>query len=333
MKKIDNDDVVSIVIKALNEEANIERCIKSALKSLGKKKGEIILVDSLSTDNTIEIARKFPIKIIQLKDPSMRSCGIGPQLGYLYSKGNYIFILDADMELSENFIDIGIKVLKSDPLLSGVGGIIKEGMVDNLVFSRRAERNRLQSKHHFNKSLNMGGLYKRSAIDAVGYLSNPNLHSYEEFDLGTKLLSRGFLLKRIESPMVTHYGKNKKSLQILLDRWKSKYLHGSGELIRNNLSSGTLVMVLREIKLYILVLLWWLILVSNIFLIIFSWKPLIFQLTLTMLFILFFTLIKHNVFEVAFSLVSWSLTSFGLLIGFFSTKKELNLRNQIKIIK
>ena len=60
---------VSIVIKALNEEESIERCIKSALKSIKGISGEIILVDSISTDKTIEISKKYPIRILQLKNP------------------------------------------------------------------------------------------------------------------------------------------------------------------------------------------------------------------------------------------------------------------------
>jgi len=90
---------ISVIIKALNEEDNITRCIKSAKKAIKKLLGEIILADSLSTDKTISLAKKEKIKIVQLTNSKDRSCGVGPQLGYQHSQGKYIYILDGDIEL------------------------------------------------------------------------------------------------------------------------------------------------------------------------------------------------------------------------------------------
>src|SRR6476659_2248742 len=73
---------VSIIIKALNEERHIEAAVRSALAAIGALDGEVILADSGSSDRTIEIARQYPIAIVQLAHPAERRCGIGPQLGY-----------------------------------------------------------------------------------------------------------------------------------------------------------------------------------------------------------------------------------------------------------
>ena len=59
---------VSIIIKALNEEERIGAAIESSLKALEKVPGEVILADSISTDKTVDIARQYPIKIVQLKN-------------------------------------------------------------------------------------------------------------------------------------------------------------------------------------------------------------------------------------------------------------------------
>ena len=59
---------VSIIIKALNEEEHIIKCIEKAIAALKEVKGknEIILVDSGSRDDTVKLAKKYPIKILQI---------------------------------------------------------------------------------------------------------------------------------------------------------------------------------------------------------------------------------------------------------------------------
>jgi glycosyltransferase involved in cell wall biosynthesis len=51
---------LSVAIITLNEEKNLERC----LRSLTRIADEIVIVDSLSTDNTTTIAQQFNVKIV-----------------------------------------------------------------------------------------------------------------------------------------------------------------------------------------------------------------------------------------------------------------------------
>mgnify|MGYP003577694008 CR=1 FL=1 len=68
---------VTVVIKALNEEARIGLAIESALRAVQHLGGEVVLADSCSTDRTVEIASAYPIRIVQLAHPSDRCCGAG----------------------------------------------------------------------------------------------------------------------------------------------------------------------------------------------------------------------------------------------------------------
>ena len=90
---------VSVIIKALNEEKRIAAAIESALHAIRTVGGEVILADSFSTDRTVEIAQAYPIRIVQLAHPEDRRCGVGPQLGYQHSRGEFVYILDGDMEM------------------------------------------------------------------------------------------------------------------------------------------------------------------------------------------------------------------------------------------
>src|SRR5262249_14626772 len=116
--------MVSIIIKALNEERHIAMAIESSLAALRDIDGEVILADSGSTDRTIEIARRYPVVIVRLNRIEDRSCGIGPQLGFQYSRGKYLLLIDGDMRLYPGFLPAALETLRQNPNLAGVGGAV-----------------------------------------------------------------------------------------------------------------------------------------------------------------------------------------------------------------
>jgi len=83
---------VSLVVITLNEEDNLERCLASA-----RGVGEIIVVDSFSTDRTLEIARRHGARVFQRPFVSAAD-----QKNYALSLAEepWILILDADESLS-----------------------------------------------------------------------------------------------------------------------------------------------------------------------------------------------------------------------------------------
>ncbi len=56
---------VSIIIRAKNEERWIGRCLRMIFAQ-SYKNFEVILVDNHSTDHTVAIARKFPVKVVRI---------------------------------------------------------------------------------------------------------------------------------------------------------------------------------------------------------------------------------------------------------------------------
>jgi len=88
--------VLSIVLITHNEEANLARTLASVQPLVAGGKGEIIIVDSGSTDRTIEIAKSFGAKIF-VADWK----GFAAQKNSAIDKaqGDWILSLDADEEL------------------------------------------------------------------------------------------------------------------------------------------------------------------------------------------------------------------------------------------
>ncbi len=251
---------VSIIMKTLNEEKRIAAAIESALTALPGSPVEVIVADSGSTDRTVEIASAYPVTIAQIVAPARPSCGIGPQLGFQYSRYDYVCLMDGDMVLDPHFLAEAVAYLDANPRAAGVTGHVVEANLDNLEFQRRVQRNSPENRTGPIDRMNGGGLYRRSAIEDVGYFSDRNLHGYEEFDLGVRLRARGWTLERLDIPFVSHYGHTMNAYALLVRRWKSRYLRGVGELLRAALGKPywhKLVQELPELRLWAFVYVWW----------------------------------------------------------------------------
>lgn len=83
---------VSVIVITFNEERNIERCLGSL-----RWAGEIIVVDSFSSDPTVDLARKYTSRIIQhAYDGDIRQ----RERGFGAATGDWLMYVDADEEVS-----------------------------------------------------------------------------------------------------------------------------------------------------------------------------------------------------------------------------------------
>src|SRR5579862_8646206 len=87
---------LSVVIITFNEEANIGRTLESLKPLVADGKGEIIVVDSGSTDRTVEIAKSYGAKVFVEEWK-----GYAAQKNSAIDKasGEWILSLDADEEV------------------------------------------------------------------------------------------------------------------------------------------------------------------------------------------------------------------------------------------
>lgn len=90
---------LSIGMMVKNEEKNLERCLISLQPLMNAISSELIIVDTGSTDNTVNIAKKFTNKIYfhpwENDYSKMRNRTVD------YAQGEWFFFIDADEELVE----------------------------------------------------------------------------------------------------------------------------------------------------------------------------------------------------------------------------------------
>lgn len=266
----DNRPLVSIVIKALNEERHIASAIESALAAIDEVGGEVILADSASTDRTVEIARRYPIKIVQMNDVRDRSCGAGAQLGFQHSRGRYVCLMDGDMTLRTGFLPAAIRHLEENGTLAGVGGIIVESATGNREFEQRARRDEPDRRPGAVTRLDCGGLYRRAAVEALGYFTDRNVHGGEEGELGARLRVAGWALERIDVPAIDHRGHSGSPYRLLVRRITSRIGWGCGETVRASLGRGYFRQLIENngtFKLVMLVFGWWMAILAALLLI------------------------------------------------------------------
>ena len=102
---------LSAIVITKNEEANLERCLRSVDWA-----DEIIVVDSGSTDRTVEIARSFSAKVFI---PEWKGFGPAKQYALEQASGDWILSIDADEEVSFTLRGEVVELLKKEPDCGG----------------------------------------------------------------------------------------------------------------------------------------------------------------------------------------------------------------------
>lgn len=161
----------SIYILTYNEEIDIADCIESALQC-----DDLILVDSCSTDKTIQIASKYPIRIFEHKFESH-----GKQrrwmLENIETKHEWVYLLEADERMTPELFAECQEAIKTEQY---VGYYVAEKMI---FFGKWIRYSSQYPKHQmrlFNKnqvSFTDFGHAEREVYEGeAGYIQTPYPH-------------------------------------------------------------------------------------------------------------------------------------------------------------
>ena len=119
-----NFPLVSFLIPTYNEEKCIGKCLESILdQDYPLEKLEVIVIDGLSSDKTVEITRNYPVKVVVNKKRIIpEACTLGIQI----AQGDIVAFMGADSELPQrNWIKLMIAPLLLDEQVAGSIPILK----------------------------------------------------------------------------------------------------------------------------------------------------------------------------------------------------------------
>jgi glycosyltransferase involved in cell wall biosynthesis len=213
---------LSVVIICRNEQETIGRCIASVLEETGEG-AEVILVDSASTDGTVNVARRFPVTVVQLDSTSLLSPSAGRYIGSKFCTRGFIFFIDGDMIVYPGWARQARESIQGEKL-GGVNGRLYWVFPGEELHLNSPDRLPTGSLEY----LGGAAVYKRSVLQKCGSF-HPFLLGEEERELGQRIRKAGFSLKRLDVPMAYHIAKPRTVTEI--DE-KARYFTGVGQIIR-----------------------------------------------------------------------------------------------------
>lgn len=99
---------ITVLIIAHNEERHIGGCIESLLAQT-KKADQIVLISHNSTDRTAEVARQYPVRVVEHNGPK------GPAYarirGFEEVDGDIVLCIDGDAQAAKNWIEVMVRTL------------------------------------------------------------------------------------------------------------------------------------------------------------------------------------------------------------------------------
>jgi glycosyltransferase involved in cell wall biosynthesis len=160
---------VSVVIRTQNEAKWLERCLVGVLNQ-DHTDLEVIVVDSGSTDGTIDIAKRHPVRLLHYDGPYFP--GRSLNMGAKASKGDYIAFLSAHcIPVNDKWIE-RLLINFMEPEVAGVYGR-QEPLPDSSAIDKRdlwtvfGKERRVQLKDYFFHNAN--SMVRRSDWSAVPF--------------------------------------------------------------------------------------------------------------------------------------------------------------------
>jgi len=120
--------MVSIIIPVYQVAPYVEDCLRSVMRQTYTGNMECILIDDCGTDESIEIAERMiaeykgPIQFAVFHHEKNRGLSVARNTGLRQAKGDYIFFLDSDDEITDNCIELLAKRVDEDPTVELVLG-------------------------------------------------------------------------------------------------------------------------------------------------------------------------------------------------------------------
>lgn len=112
--------MISVIIPTLNSADSIGYTL-SSIFSDGFSGGsfEVLIVDGGSTDDTVEIAKRYPVKVFKCEKPG---AGSARNVGMKNARGDILCYTDSDCIVKEQWLDKINIFFRAHPNVDGVGG-------------------------------------------------------------------------------------------------------------------------------------------------------------------------------------------------------------------
>ncbi len=235
MKKVSSknffDPTVSIIIPVYNAETTIEVLLDSLQKIVYDKKNiEVIVVDGGSTDKTIDIVKRYTVKLIV--EPR-KGLNIARNIGIRKSQGDIILFTDSDCKVPKDWVNIMVNNFKN-PEIGCVGGSVvgyKNSFLSKYAdlsfmpvlrrFRNYVVLDNVEPPLHYPAGCNMG--FRRNIVERLGGFNESIHFGFDEDELVERICDSGFKMVLDPKSIIKH--QHRTSLRRLL---KQTFNYGRG---------------------------------------------------------------------------------------------------------
>ncbi len=193
-----NLPIVSIILPVRNEEKYIKTCLEQVFSQIyPKEKMEVLVVDGMSKDKTREIARQFPVRILN-NPKGQRASGLN--VGIKNSRGEIFLRVDARTLLPEDYIQKCTETLLNTEA-DNVGGLQRPILTGNIVqgaiglaamhsFGVGGAEFRLGKKSGFADSVYLG-CFRKEIFEKIGLFDEKAPAMTEDSDINWRIKKAG----------------------------------------------------------------------------------------------------------------------------------------------
>ncbi|MFH1425970.1 MAG: glycosyltransferase [Candidatus Kerfeldbacteria bacterium] len=201
---MDNNSLISIIIRVKNEEAFIGRCLDAVFQQKSPIPFEVVIVfDETSTDNTRAIIQRYPVRIIKLQEYIPKyTMPKAMNVGIREAKGDIIVMLSGDaIPLSDSWLATLIGPFK-DHKVAAVGG----RMVPRnncYPMEKRRVLSAFSDEERMNWILPFAGCAVRKSV-LEQFPIREDLRCGEDKELKKRIIDAGYFIPYLPNAAVEH---------------------------------------------------------------------------------------------------------------------------------
>ncbi|MCW4000088.1 MAG: glycosyltransferase [Candidatus Bathyarchaeota archaeon] len=196
---------VSIIVASYNNQDTIGECLRSVL-ALDYPEGflEVIVMDGVSKDSTVQIAQQFPIKVVSLP----LNCPAAYNYAQKIASHPVFCFIDSDAKVQRDWLKKLVPRL-SEPQVAGVSGSIETWNHTNpwarsIGYELKTRYRRIGK--YTGRIATMNLLLKKSVVDEVGGWAEDFPSQYDT-DFGFRLSKLGYRIAYEPAAVCYHYNR------------------------------------------------------------------------------------------------------------------------------
>lgn len=203
MKRMINPKL-SIIIPVKNSSVTLGETLNSLLNQ-SYKNFNTIVVDDGSTDNSVEIAKKFRCSIIKLQ--KSHGAAYARNKGAENAKGDFLVFTDSDIVLFKNTLRNAIDYIKKNPNVRVFFGTFDPKLRFRNIFSQYKHLylcyycSKLEKFHFIDTSLTF---IKKKVFDKFKFNSQIKSSISEDIELGMRLTKAGYNITNPKNIKMEH---------------------------------------------------------------------------------------------------------------------------------